>query len=94
MRLKIENILITVVPALIVIGMFIGLIYLLIDNARLEFVNTVIEYRIEQKQENIDAAKKEIEDVKGDLVEWQNTANDYKFQLDQVNKDNGWSEDE
>lgn len=94
MRLKIENILITILPALIVIGMIIGLIYLLIDNARLEFVNTVIEYRIEQKQENIDAAKKEIEDVKGDLVEWQNTANDYKFQLDQVNKDNGWSEDE
>lgn len=94
MKLKIENILITVVPAFIVIGMFIGLIYLLVDNTRLEFVNAVNEYRIEQKQEDIDAAKKEIEDVKGDLVEWQNTANGYKFQLDLINKDNGWSEDE
>lgn len=94
MKLKIENILITVVPAFIVIGMFIDLIYLLVDNTRLEFVNAVNEYRIEQKQEDIDAAKKEIEDVKGDLVEWQNTANGYKFQLDLINKDNGWSEDE
>ncbi|SDQ19195.1 hypothetical protein LHA31_10235 [Carnobacterium viridans] len=94
MRLKIENILITAVPALIVIGMLIGLIYLLVDNARLEFVNTVNEYKIEQKQKNIDAAKKEIEDVKGDLVEWQNTANGYKFELDLLKKDNGWSEDE
>lgn len=94
MRLKIENILITVVPALIVIGMFIGLIYLLVDNTRLEFVNSVIEYRIEQKQENIDAAEKELRDVKNDLVEWQNTANGYKFQLDLLNKENGWSEDE
>lgn len=94
MRLKIENILITVVPALIVIGMIIGLIYLLIDNTRLEFVNSVIEYRIEQKEKDIDATKKELRDVKGDLVEWQNTANGYKWQLDLINKDNGWSEDE
>ena len=83
MRLKIENILITLVPALIVMGMFIGLIYLLVDNTRLEFVNSVNEYRIEQKQEDIDAAKKEIEDVKGELVEWQNTANDYRWKLEQ-----------
>lgn len=94
MRLKIENILITAVPALIVIGMLIGLIYLLVDNTRLEFVNTVNEYRIEQKQEDIDAVKNEIEDVEGELVEWQNIANGYKFQLDLINKDNGWSEDE
>lgn len=94
MRLKIENILITTIPAIIVIGMIIGLIYLLIDNTRLEFVNSVIEYRIEQKEKDIDATKKELRDVKGDLVEWQNTANGYKWQLDLINKDNGWSEDE
>ncbi|WP_034538543.1 hypothetical protein [Carnobacterium inhibens] len=94
MRLKIGNVLIAVLTALIVIGMFIGLIYLLFDNTRLGFVNIMTEYRIEQKEEEIDAAKKEIEDVKGDLVEWQNTANGYKFQLDLLNKDNGWSEDE
>lgn len=94
MRIKIQNLLITIIPALIVIGMFIGLIYLLIDNTRLEFVNFMTEYRIEQKQEDIDAAKKEIRDVKSDLVEWQNTANCYKFQLDLINKDNGWGEDE
>ena len=92
--LKIENLLITVIPALIVTGMLFGLIYLLIDNTRLEFVNFMTEYRIEQKQEEIDTAKQEIRDLKGDLVEWQNTANGYKFQLDLINKDNGWSEDE
>ncbi|MCM3511659.1 hypothetical protein [Carnobacterium inhibens] len=94
MRLKIGNILVTIVPALIVVSMFIGLIYLFVDNTRLEFVNSVIEYRIEQKQENIDAAEKELRDVKNDLVEWQNTANGYKFQLDLLNKENGWSENE
>lgn len=94
MRLKIENILITTIPAIIVIGMIIGLIYLLIDNTRLEFVNSVIEYSIEQKEKDIDATKKELRDVKGDLVEWQNTANGYKWQLYLINKDNGWSEDE
>lgn len=94
MRLKIENILITTIPAIIVIGMIIGLIYLLIDNTRLEFVNSVIEYRIEQKEKDIDATKKELRDVKGDLVEWQNSANGYKWQLDLINQDNGWSEDE
>lgn len=94
MRLKIGNILITTIPAIIVIGMIIGLIYLLIDNTRLEFVNSVIEYRIEQKEKDIDATKKELRDVKGDLVKWQNTANGYKWQLDLINKDNGWSEDE
>lgn len=94
MRLKIENILITFVPALVVISMFIGLIYLLVNNTRLEFDNTVIKYRIEQKDENIDAVKKELNDVKNDLVEAKNLANGYKFQLDQINKDSGWSEDE
>ena len=94
MRLKIGNILVTIVPALVVISMLIGLIYLIIDNTRLEFVNFMTEYRIEQKEEEIDAAKKEIENVKGDLVEWQNTANGYKFQLELINKNNGWSEDE
>lgn len=94
MRLKIENLLITIIPAFIVIGMLIGLIYLLIANTRLEFVNFMTEYRIEQKEKDIDTAKQEIRDLKGDLVEWQNTANGYKFQLDLINKDNGWSEDE
>lgn len=94
MRLKIGNILVTIVPALIVVSMFIGLIYLLVDNTRLKFVNSVIEYRIEQKQENIDAAEKELREVKNDLVEFQNTANGYKFQLNLINKENEWSEDE
>ncbi|EDP68594.1 hypothetical protein CAT7_04989 [Carnobacterium sp. AT7] len=94
MRLKIKNLLITIIPSLIVIGMIIGLIYLLIDNTRLEFVNFMTEYRIEQKEKDINTAKQEIRDLKGDLVEWQNTANGYKFQLDLINKDNGWSEDE
>ena len=94
MRLKIENLLITIIPALIVIGMLIGLIYLLIANTRLEFVNFMTEYRIEQKEKDINTAKQEIRELKGDLVEWQNTANGYKFQLDLINKDNGWSEDE
>ena len=83
MRLKIENILITVIPALVAISMFIGLIYLLVNNTRLEFVNTVIEYRIEQKEEDIDAAEKELKDVKNDLVESQNNANEYKWKLEQ-----------
>lgn len=83
MRLKIENLLISITPALIVVSMFIGLIYLLVDNTRLEFVNSVNEYRIDQKQENIDAAKKELRDVKNDLVEWQNTTNGYKWKLEQ-----------
>lgn len=94
MRLKIENFLITIIPTIIVVSMLIGLIYLLIDNTRLEFVNSVIEYRIEQKEEDIDAVKKELNDSKGELVEWQNTANGYKFQLYLINKDIGWSEDE
>lgn len=87
MRLKIENLLISITPALIVVSMFIGLIYLLVDNTRLEFVNTVIEYRIEQKQENINAAEKELRDVKNDLVESQNTSNDYKWKLEQSDFD-------
>ncbi|MER2226139.1 MAG: hypothetical protein ABS916_03700 [Carnobacterium sp.] len=49
------------------------------------FVNSVIEYRIEQKEEEIDSAKKELKDVKRDLVELQNTANGYKWQLEQIN---------
>ena len=94
MKSKIENLLITIIPTLIVTGMLFGLIYLLIDNTRLEFVNFMTEYRIEQKEKDINTANQEIRDLKDDLVEWQNTANGYKFQLDLINKDNGWSEDE
>ena len=87
MKTKVINILFSVLPALLVTVMLGSIIYLLVENARLDFVLHSTEYRLEKKVTELD-------DVSNELVETQNLANGYKWQLDLINKDNGWSEDE
>lgn len=87
MKTKVIDILFGLIPALLVIVMLGSIVYLVIENARLDFVVHSTEYRLEKKITALD-------DVSNELVETQNLANGYKWQLDLINKDNGWSEDE
>lgn len=87
MKTKIIDILSYLLPSLLVIVMLGSIVYLVVENARLNFVVHSTEYRLEKKETELD-------DVSNELVETQNLANGYKWQLDLINKDNGWSEDE
>lgn len=87
MKTKIIDILSYLLPSLLVIVMLGSIVYLVIENARLDFVVHSTEYRLEKKITELD-------DFSNELVETQNLANGYKWQLDLINKDNGWSEDE
>jgi len=78
MKTKVINILFSLIPALLVIVMLGSIVYLLVENARLEFVLHSTEYRLEKKVTEID-------DISNELVESQNLANGYKWQLEQIN---------
>lgn len=58
----------------------IGFAFMLRENTRL----TVMNHHLNA----------ELHDTKTQLVDSQNLANGYKFELDLLKKDNGWSEDE
>lgn len=52
---------------------------------------TIEHNALKIKYKGLEEANK---DTENDLVEWQNVANGYKFQLDALNNSNGWDEDE
>lgn len=87
MKTKVINILFSLIPALLVVVMLGSIVYLLIENTRLEFVLHSTEYRLEQKENDIDEANKELRKTENDLVIWQNTAHDYKWKLEQAGID-------
>lgn len=78
MKIKIINILFALLPALLVTVMLGSIVYLVIENARLDFVLHLTECRLEKKVNELD-------DVSNELVETQNQANGYKWQLEQIN---------
>lgn len=77
MKTKFINILFSLIPALLVVVMLGSIVYLLVENTRLEFVLHSTEYRLEKKVTEID-------DISNELVETQNVANGYKWQLEQI----------
>lgn len=78
MKTKVINILFSLIPALLVVIMLGSIVYLVIENARLDFVLHSTEYRLDKKVTELD-------DVSNELVETQNLANGYKWQLEQIN---------
>ncbi len=87
MKTKVINSLFSLLPAMLVIVMLGSIVYLVIENARLDFVVNATEYRLHKKVN-------EIENIRNELVESKNLANGYKWQLVLINKDSEWSEDE
>ncbi|MBT2732101.1 hypothetical protein [Carnobacterium sp. ISL-102] len=87
MKKKVINSLFSILPAMLVIIMLGSIIYLLIENTRQTFVINSSEYALEKKVIELD-------DVRNELVESQNLAHGYKWQLDLINKDEGWGGDE
>lgn len=65
---------------LLFVALVLSFAYMLIENTRL----TVVNHRLES----------EVDDVRNELVDSQNQAWGYKWQLHQINRDNGWSGDE
>lgn len=64
----------------LIVVLVIGFAYMLIENTRLSVVN----HRLNS----------ELHDTQTELVDSQNLANGYEWQLEQINRSNGWGEDE
>lgn len=77
MKTKVINTLFSLIPALLVVFMLGSIVYLLVENTRLDFVLHSTEYSLEKKTTELD-------NVRNDLVETQNLANGYKWQLEQI----------
>lgn len=84
MKTKVINSLFSIIPAILVVVMLGSIIYLLVENTRLEFVLHSTENRLEQKDNDIDEVNKKLRIIENDLVIWQNTAHDYSWQLEQA----------
>ena len=70
----------TLVIYLVFLVLIGGFAYMLIENTRL----TVVNHRLNA----------ELHDTQTELVDSQNLANGYEWQLEQINSSNGWSGDE
>lgn len=69
----------TLLTYILFLVLVIGFAFMLIENTKL----TVLNHRLESDMEN----------VRSELVDSQNEAWDYKWQLHQINESNGWGED-
>ena len=70
----------TLLTYILFVVLVLGFSYMLIENTRLTMVN----HRLNA----------ELQDTQTKLVDSQNLANGYEWQLEQINRDNGWSGDE
>ena len=70
----------TLLTYILFLVLIIGFSFMLRENTRL----TVVNHRLES----------DTEDIRNELVDSQNQAWGYKWQLHQINRENGWSEDE
>lgn len=70
----------TLLTYLLSVVLVLGFSYMLIENTRL----TVVNHRINA----------ELHDTQSELVDSQNLANGYEWQLKQINRSNGWGGDE
>ncbi len=70
----------TILVYLLFLTLVVSFAYMLKENTRL----TVVNHRLES----------DMEDVRNELVDSQNEAWGYKWQLYQINRDSGWSGDE
>lgn len=70
----------TLLTYLLFVVLVLGFAYMLIENTRL----TVVNHRLNA----------ELHDTQTKLVDSQNLANGYEWQLEQLNESNGWGGDE
>lgn len=70
----------TLLTYILFVVLVLGFAYMLIENTRLIVVN----HRLNA----------ELHDTQTELVDSQNLANGYKWQLEQINESNGWGGDE
>lgn len=69
----------TLLTYILFLVLVIGFAFMLIENTKL----TVLNHRLESDMEN----------VRSELVDSQNEAWGYKWQLHQINESNGWGQD-
>lgn len=70
----------TLLTYLLFVVLVLGFAYMLIENTRL----TVVNHRLDA----------DLHDTQTKLVDSQNLANGYEWQLEQINSSNGWGGDE
>lgn len=70
----------TLLTYILFLVLVLGFSYMLVENTRL----TVVNHRLESK----------LHDTQTELVDSQNLANGYEWQLEQINESNRWGGDE
>lgn len=70
----------TLLTYILFVVLVIGFAYMLVENTRL----TVVNHRLDA----------DLHETQSELVDSQNLANGYEWQLKQINRSEGWSEDE